>query len=315
MRRRINWTAFQLNKLNEVKRVLSDYSAYKPLTLRQIFYQLVSRQIIENKSTEYVSLSLLLKWARIDGHVGWNDIADRVRTLHSWDGWPTKDDFIEYEVEGFLEEYRRHLIQDQDYYPEVWIEKDALSEIFSRTTRRFCVSTIVCRGFSSVTLLNEFRERIGWKNGMPVMLYFGDFDPSGMSMLEAMKKTLEDEIQVDGVIYDRIALNPDQVNKYNLPDNPNAIKKTDTRTTEFVRRYGRHAVELDALPPDILEDLIREAIIKYLDMDRFSRQVKIHKRELRELSKTKGKVLNVLRSKKKGKDDRNLVFSFEKKGK
>lgn len=300
MRRQWSWTEFQLNKLNQVRKVLSDYTAYKPLTLRQIFYQLISRQIIDNKSSEYIMVSQLLKWARIDGHVSWDDIADRTRTLHAEDGWSTKDAFIEYEVERFLEGYVRHLIQDQDYYPEVWIEKDALSEIFSRTTRRFCVSTIVCKGFSSVTFLHEFCDRIRRQDEkIPVMLYFGDFDPSGMKMLDAMKETLEDEMGIDGVIYDRIALNPDQVNNYNLPDNPDAIKRRDPRTAEFMNRYGRHAVELDALPPEILENLIEKAIVKYLDVDQFNKQVRIHERELRELSKAKGEVLNVLRSKGK----------------
>jgi hypothetical protein len=314
MRKPWCWTDFQLNKLHEVNRVLADFSAYKPLTLRQIFYQLVAKQVIENNKAQYDMLSKLLKWARIDGHVSWDDIEDRVRTLHLGDGWPTKDAFVEDKVRSFLKGYRRHLIQDQDYYPEVWIEKDALAAIVSRVARGFCISTVVCRGFASVTFLNDYRERIQGERQAPVMLYFGDFDPSGMKMLDAMRETLEHELGVDGVIFDRIALNWDQVDQYDLPDNPDALKRKDPRTAEFVRLYGRHAVELDALPPDVLKGLVEEAILKYLDVERFNRQVRIHNREVRELSRVRGKVLGVLRPKAKGRrGGRNLVFPFIEK--
>lgn len=293
--REFTWTDFQVNKLNQIIQILSDYSAYKPLTLRQIFYQLVSRQVIESKISEYTMLSNLIKWARIEGRIDWDDIEDRTRTVHFGQGWDSSDTFIYYETKDFLEGYRRHLIQDQDYYPEVWVEKDALSEIFSRVARPHCISTVVCRGFSSVTFLHNFGERIQRQDGkIPVMLYFGDFDSSGMEMFPAMQTTLNDELEISNIVYDRVALNPDQPSKYNLPDSPWAVKKTDTRTAKFVEKYGYHAVELDALPPDVLEKLIKDAIFKYIDPVRFNKQVQFYEEELKELRGMKAKIQKMI---------------------
>ena len=88
MARRIwKWTEHQLEKLNAVKEVLEEFTDYKPLTLRQVYYQLVGKGLIENKKSQYGMLSNLIKWARIDGEVSWDDIEDRTRSFHNGAGW------------------------------------------------------------------------------------------------------------------------------------------------------------------------------------------------------------------------------------
>ena len=155
-RRQFKWTEKQFDKLNKVKVILEELQEYKPLTLRQIYYQLVGKDYIENNKSQYTMLSGLLKWARIDGYISWDDIEDRVRVLHSGAGWSDNEQFIKDELNNFLAGYRRDLMQTQDKYIEVWIEKDALSSIFKRVTLPYCISTVVCRGFSSVSFLNNF---------------------------------------------------------------------------------------------------------------------------------------------------------------
>lgn len=162
-RRIFKWTELQVDKLNRVKEILEDLQDYKPLTLRQVYYQLVGKGFIENNRSQYGMLSGLLKWARLEGRVSWDDIEDRVRALHDLTGYDRPETFIEDELAVFLSGYRRDLLQTQEKFIEVWIEKDALSSIFTRVARGYTVPVVVCRGFSSVSFLNDFREERGLK--------------------------------------------------------------------------------------------------------------------------------------------------------
>ena len=295
MRRKWKWTDYQIIKLKWVLEILEELSAYKPLTLRQVYYQLVGKGLIENKVSQYNMLSALLKWARIDGYISWNDIEDRVRAYHDLSGWHNSDNFIEASLKSFLKGYRRDLLQSQKKYLEIWIEKDALTTIFTRVACDYTVPVVVCRGFSSVSFLNEFKGRLKrLKQKEPLMLYFGDFDPSGVEMLKAMKITLEDELDVKGIKFKRIALLKNDIVKYRLPHNPDALKKTDTRAKKHIEAYGELAVELDALRPDILEGKIKNALEKEIDMKIFKQEFKEYKDELKRLKEKKTYIMEIL---------------------
>lgn len=294
MRRSWNWTNKQRAKLGKVKAVLENLRNYWPLTLRQVYYQLVSQGVIENKTSEYNMLSQLLKHARLDGFISWDVIEDRVRNARLNWGWDDKIQFIEAERDYFLSTYRRHLQQGQANYIEFWVEKDAVSSIFQRAARPYCVPVCPCRGFSSVTFLHDLQERIlscQKNNQSPIILYFGDFDPSGDEMLPAMKITVEEEMGIKGIAWRRIALNKADIIRYRLPHNPKAVKKTDTRYKKFVERHGEYAVELDALPLNILEERVREAIESYIDMDQFNKQKSVADKEQEVVSALKKKAI------------------------
>ena len=106
----------------------------------------------------------------------------------------------------------------------------------------------------------------------PIVLYFGDLDPSGVQMLEATIETLEDELDLYGVEFKRIGLNPEHITQYSLPSDPTAAKRTDPRYRKYVKRYGNIAVELDAVHPKDLKNMIRRAIEAEIDMDDFEGQ-------------------------------------------
>jgi hypothetical protein len=288
-RREWKWTSLQFDKLSKVIAILLELEDYKPLTLRQVYYQMVSKGFIENKVSEYTMMSNLLKWARIDGYVPWDDIEDRVRAFHDGTGWDDKEHFIQQELRNFLNGYRRDLLQGQEQYIEVWIEKDALSSIFKRVAMPYCVSVVVCRGFSSISFLNDFRQRLTYQNRPTVMLYFGDFDPSGMEMLKAMQTTLEHELDVTNVEFKRIALTKDDIFTYHLPHKPEALKKTDTRAKKHLEAYGELAVELDALSPAVLEAKIKNAIKSELDIEAFNSEIRNYNKEIDLLKNLKEK--------------------------
>jgi len=285
-RRRLSWTKNNVSRLEKVKEILFDLSEYKPLTLRQVYYQLVGKGYIENVRSQYNMLSNLLKWARIDGHISWNDIEDRVRAYHDHSGWIDKYQYLDSYMESIEKSYIRDLWQTQGKYIEVWIEKDALSSIFSRVCSQYGVSVIVCRGFSSVSFLHDFKDRLVNRDEKEnVMLYFGDFDPSGNEMLESMKITLKDEFGIKGLHFKRIALLKDDIFTYRLPHNPDALKRTGTRAKKHLKAYGDLAVELDALSPSVLEGKIKDSVTNEIkNIKAFNAEIRIYNDDLEENS-------------------------------
>ena len=259
------------------REVLDDLRSFWPLTLRQVYYQLVAREVVPNRQAEYKRLSRLLTKARLDGEVPWEAMEDRARQRLESAGWLDADDFIAEERRRLLAGYRRDLLASQPYAVEIWIEKDALSRVCHDVAFEYCVPVVVARGFSSVSFLHECRRRAvrarrEGRRGFRI-LYFGDLDPSGWAMLPAMLTTLQEEMElgdfVEGI---RCALTPEQVVEHDLPHSIEAMKLTDTRTPryrEWLRDHGHPdtlAVELDALSPEALQALVREAIETSLDL-------------------------------------------------
>jgi len=282
MRRPWSWTDGQIKKLNWIRVILDELKDYLPVTLRQIHYQLVSKGLMDNTTSEYTMLSKRLKYARIDGLIPWEAIEDRTRRAFLNEGWEDKDKFVATERDDFLVGYRRDLQQGQENYIEIWLEKDALAGIFERIIGPLCIPLCPTRGFSSVTFLRDLRNRILTSQKMgqrTTMLYFGDFDPSGKEMLPSMQITLEDDLGLENINYDPIALIEEQIEEYDLPVKMGAAKKTDSRYKKFVKKYGPRAVELDALSPKILREIIQRTMGKYLDLSKLEQHLEEERKE------------------------------------
>ncbi len=273
-RKRGGWTAKRLLYLDRVQAVISTLESYWPLTLRQIYYQLVAAGVIDNRVAAYQKLSEVLTKARLDGLVPWETMEDRGRSTLQSGGWRDEGHFILTQTNRYLTGYRRDLLQSQPVALELWIEKDALSRICHTIALPYCVPVIVARGFTSVSYVNECRKRVNaalarGKHEVRI-LYFGDFDPSGYEMLPAMLETLQEEMHLGSAVSGRhYALTPQQARTYDLPHNPDALKETDSRAEKFVAQYGTVAYELDALPPATLGTLVETAILENLDKSLF----------------------------------------------
>jgi hypothetical protein len=279
-------------------RVVRELKDYWPLTLRQIYYRLVAAGHLENTRSKYNDLSNLIKHMRLDDWMPWEVLEDRVRRVSEKRGWEDHNEFMEAHVDDFLEGYERCYFQDQERYVELWTEKDALSQVFEKVAYPYCIRAVTCRGYQSITFLDGFRQRARSaqsRGQIPVILYFGDMDPSGYQMLEAIKQTLEDEMDLWGVEYDRVALTPDQIMNYELPHDPQAVKVTDKRYRKYVQRFGDLAVELDALHPQALRKLAVEAIENHFDMDLFREQMEVEQLEQERLASLKQKILSDLK--------------------
>jgi hypothetical protein len=204
MRSRGAWSQRAKVQLAKIGAVIDGLRDYWPLTLRQVYYQLVAAGMIMNCRNAYGMLSRTLAKAHLDGLVPWEALEDRSRSLLNSGGWCDRNAFVDSESSDFLIGYRRDLLQGQRQRPEIWIEKDALSRVCHRVAMPYCVPVIVARGFSSVSFLNEARDRINQTaeaGQLTKILYFGDLDPSGWAMLPAMQETLVNEMGCDGLVH------------------------------------------------------------------------------------------------------------------
>jgi hypothetical protein len=230
-----------------------------PMTLRQVFYQLVSRQVIENTKSMYSCLSKLLSDARKNGEIPWEWMEDRSRRPTVYDGYDSIAQFAEYA------QYRYQLDfwATQPTNLEVWLEKDALSGVFSEVLRDYRVTLSPIRGYDSTANVHDAVVR--FDNGKKTtILYFGDYDPSGEDIVRSLGVQFHEQGCNPEII--KVALTISQVVKYSLPQNKIDPKKKDTRRQKYVDKNGDIVVELDALPKRVLQDMIREEVVKRTDL-------------------------------------------------
>jgi hypothetical protein len=146
----------------------------------------------------------------------------------------------------------------------VWLEKDALKDVLTPTVVNECgLGLHVTRGFASITYLQEAAEDIDI-DGRPTFVYvLTDFDPSGTSIAEKVEEELIERGPLSEITVERLAVSREQIERWDLPTRP--TKTTDTRASRFRRIHGTDSVELDAIPPDELRRLVRDAIERHMD--------------------------------------------------
>jgi hypothetical protein len=259
-----------------------DKAGGEKLTLRQIFYKLVVMKLFENTIGNYKLLSARLVIARECGDVDDRRIEDRARTISGGDcSFRNPEEYYQDHENAFRRcwsQYTRPFWLDQPRYVEVWIEKDSLSRIAIDAASRFNVTVCVGRGYSSYSYINEAVKRIIRNCGTdeddqglilkrhPVILYFGDHDPSGSDMVRDLESRLRryglDVTEKDYQIVHKIAITEKQIKELNLPTIPISKKKQedDSRAKKFIKEFGKDTVELDTLDTALLKSLIRSSI-------------------------------------------------------
>lgn len=254
-----------IKKLQTINGIVEEYvSDGYVLTLRQLYYQLVSRDVIPNNQKEYSKLSVLLTKGRMAGIVDWSAIEDRGRVPRL----PFHAEGVKNALEIVADSYKLDRQLGQKTYIEVWVEKEALSNIFARVTVPYHVRLMVNKGYSSCSAMRASAIRI--KRAMEgdfddaVILYFGDHDPSGLDMVRDIRDRMKD-FGVTNLTVDHPALNMKQIEQYKPPVNP--TKLTDPRANWYVEEFGYDCWELDAIPPRELHNIIEAGVKKYLDQD------------------------------------------------
>lgn len=252
--------------------IISEYQAQgHELTLRQLYYQFVARDIIPNSDASYGKLGTVINKGRVAGLIDWSSIVDRTRTSRSNTHWNDPEEIIQAAADSFRLDTRA----TQEVYIEVWVEKDALVDIVGRVCRELDVPYFSCRGYVSQTAMWEAAQRITKevcisekhyiKHGLKeaVLLHLGDHDPSGINMTNDIQKRLhlfEAPIEIE-----RIALTMEQIEKHKPPPNP--AKITDSRYWSYANIYGNESWELDALNPEVITQVIASSIAGYTNED------------------------------------------------
>ncbi len=256
--------------INTANTIIDSYAAEGlDLTLRQLYYQFVSKDLLPNTERSYKRLGDIVSDGRLAGLIDWSRIKDRGRNSEGNTHWGGPDEI----VSACAAQYQIDKWQDQPTRVEVWIEKDALSGVLDACCPELDVRYFACKGYVSQSSMWEAAMRLsGILNGKSingkepdeiVILHLGDHDPSGIDMSRDIADRLS--LLSNGASIDvrRIALTMDQIKQYDPPPNP--AKLTDARANSYVNKYGDESWELDALEPKVLIALIKKEVKKLRD--------------------------------------------------
>lgn len=259
--------------LKHIEGILVDYAndGYD-LSVRQLFYQLVSKNLIANKQKVYKSLVGLVNDARMAGVLNWVNIVDRGRNAMRPRNWANPGQMAKEMAESFqIDKWA-----DQPYYCEVMAEKQALEGVLLPVCSQLDVTFMANKGYSSASAFYRAGKRFqrrALEGKKLVVFYLGDHDPSGIDMT----RDIEERVPLLGgspciagipalpldIKIRRLALNIEQVRKFNPPENP--AKQTDSRTPHYVSRFGHSSWELDAVEPRTLAALVTGAVTSLRD--------------------------------------------------
>lgn len=229
----------------------------QPMTVRQVFYRLVTQSAIPKTENAYKCIVVrLLTQMRLDGELPFSWIADNTR----WMRKPETYSSVEQLLRETARTYKRSVWDNQDAYVEVWLEKEALAGVLVEETAEWDVPLMVTRGYSSLSFLYAAAQHILSESKPCFLYYFGDHDPSGLDIPRNVQSRLEELTNREADIhFERVAVTPEQIATLDLPTRP--TKQSDSRSKSFVGG----SVEVDAIPPRALRELARDCITKHID--------------------------------------------------
>jgi hypothetical protein len=231
----------------------------RPMTVRQVFYQATVQNLVDKTEAGYTKVQTDLVKMRQDGSLPYSWIADNTR----WQRRPRTFDSVQDALEDTARFYRKSLWSDADAYVEIWLEKDALAGVIMPVTSMYDVPLMVARGYASLSFLHSAAVQISDIDKPTFIYHLGDFDPSGVNAGEKIEQTLKELAPDADITFRRIGVTARQINAWNLPTRP--TKASDTRSKGF----GDISVELDAIAPSQLRDLVKGCIEYHLQQRQF----------------------------------------------
>ncbi|QDT77933.1 ParB-like nuclease domain protein [Gimesia maris] len=279
----------------------------KPMTVRQIFYQFLSKRypilkhlnkpdsIFSNSNPDYKNLVDLVARARTQGIVSMWDIADETRGSMEWNAHDNTRTFIWRENREFLCGYFRDLQQSQPHHIEILAEKNTIYSTVNQIAQEYCVPTTSGRGYCSLPARHAVVQRY-LKSGKDklVILIVSDFDPDGEEIAQSFARSLRDDFNIENVHPIKVALKYEHIEQFDLVPNMEA-KKTSSRYKKFYERYGTNDVfEVEALRPKQLQDLLKAALDSVMDLDLFNREIEQEKHDAVEIEAYRQAVLKYI---------------------
>lgn len=274
--------------------VLNEYATQGYiLTVRALYYKFVTRDLFpedrrwrltktgrwvkdpngtKNATPNYKWLGEIITNSRLAGYIDWDMLEDRTRKLEKVHAWKNPMDLMN----AALEQYHLARWGNQEYRPEVWLEKDALIGIIEDKCKKLDVPYIACKGYMSQSGMWKAAQRMikfirdGYK---PVIFHLGDHDPSGLDMSQDIVNRLDLFIEYESFVFgtdwmmERIALNMDQI-RINQPP-PQPAKPGDSRSREYEKKYGPDCWELDSMEPEEMNTLIEDHVKGLIDQEKW----------------------------------------------
>lgn len=233
----------------------------EPMTVRQVFYQATTRGIVEKSENGYFKVMRALVKMRRSGRLPFAWIVDNSREIHQLRTFAS----IGAALQDAVDCYRMDYWTNANERVQIWLEKDALASVVEPVVQEYDVPLVVARGFSSWSQLHEAAiEYIEAFDGPTYIYQFGDYDPSGETAAKTIESSLRELAPRSEIHFERIAVTPEQIKRYNLPTRP--TKTSDNRGNDF----GDTSCELDALTPETLRGLVQEIIERHLPPDRLA---------------------------------------------
>ncbi|MEM9366386.1 MAG: hypothetical protein AAGD07_10340 [Planctomycetota bacterium] len=264
---------------------------HQPITLRGLFYRVVSTGFFPSTDQRYYSrLQRLVSTLRSEHLIPYSWIVDNLRSTIKPSSWSGLSDF----ADTVRNAYRLDFWASLDDCVHVFVEKDAMTGVIAPVTEEFDVPLSPVRGYVSDSFAHALGSQFA-KIKKPIhCFYLGDFDPSGFDLERSLvdklgihsgKKFLfaddsshialaEDlakttDLRGAFVTWERLSLTEDDFETHNLIELE--VKKTDTRASQFMREHGQRCAEVDALDPNVIRQRVREAITRYVPDKKWQR--------------------------------------------
>ncbi len=267
-----------------------DAENYWPLSDRQIHYLLLNdpprlhiskKGIYRNDKPSYRTLTNILTRLRLNGEIPFEAIEDTTRPVSQWNTHPHPGAYLEAALKSFLTTYFRDLQQSQPNHIEIVVEKLTVKNAVEPIAMDYAIPLTVGRGFSSIPPRYEMVQRFrqSGKDKLVVVIV-SDLDPAGMTIAESFGRSLRDDfgVESDRLVVIKAALTIDQVEQLGLLP-AMEVKAGASTSKEYIRRFGRHVWELEAVPPERLREIIREAVLSVMDVERLNHEQRLEVQE------------------------------------
>ncbi|HEV7299235.1 MAG TPA: ParB/RepB/Spo0J family partition protein [Tepidisphaeraceae bacterium] len=271
-------------------RVIDQNRDFWPLSVRQIHYRLLGENAplkhaskpgstYVNDRKSYQALSDLLTRGRLVGRIPWHTISDETRDFEGWPVHQAIGPYITSQMDRLFTTYWRDRLQSQPHHVEVIGEKNTVKTIVSSVCREYTVPYSIGRGYCSIPPRYEMAQRFR-RSGKDrlIVLILSDLDPDGSEIAQSFARSMRDDFNIANIEPIKVALTPEQIDQYDLP--PKMVAKpTSSNYAKFVAAHGQHVFELEALEASQLQDVLRDAINRVLDIDLYNREVEAEARD------------------------------------
>ncbi len=276
--------------LKAIQAIIDELRDLWPLTVRQIHYVLLNKpplihaskfeSLYQNDVRSYRAAIDLIGRGRLGGYIPWAAVDDETRPVQIWDVHASTAPFIRNQLDNFLKNYYRDLLQSQPNQIEIVSEKNTVANIVKPVAADYCVPMTTGRGYSSLPPRYKMAERFreSGKDKL-IIIVVSDFDPEGEDIPHSFARSMRDDFDIKDIVAIKAALTREQI--IELRPHPNNLekKKGGARYKRFVEKHGNNGYELESIPPDVLQQAVRETIHKVLDSRAFNAEVDAEKQD------------------------------------